>query len=265
MTITRFRELHQGETFVMPNPWDRGSAKILYGLGFEALATTSAGHAHTLGRNDGERAVTRAEALRHAAEVVNATSLPVNGDLERGYGDSPEDVALTIQAAIAVGLAGCSIEDATGDPDRPIYDVGLAVERITAAVEACGGTGFVLTARAENLLHGIDDMADTVDRLQRFADAGAEVVYAPGLANIEAVTAVTGSVDCWVNVLARPDLTVAQLAEAGVTRISLGSAMSRAALGSLLEAGREVLSEGTFTFAAEAPGFSRIQALFSKT
>lgn len=263
-SIERFRQLHDGPTFVMPNAWDAGSAKILQALGFEALATTSAGHAHTLGRRDAEKAVSREEALEHAKVLVAATPLPVNGDLERGYGDSPEDVAKTIELAIDAGLAGCSIEDASGNPQEPIYDVGLATERIAAGVEAARESGFVLTARAENLLYGVTDMGDTVNRLQSFQEAGAEVLYAPGLRSVEAVRQVTDSTDAWINVLAHPNLTVAQLAELGVNRISIGSGMSRAAFGALIAAGEEIRDDGTFTFAATAAGFDTIEQMFGR-
>lgn len=263
MSIQRFRELHEGPTFVMPNPWDVGSAKILHSLGFAALATTSAGLAHTLGLADGARAVSREAVLAHSTEIVAATPLPVNGDLEQGYGDTPDVVAETIGLAVAAGLAGASIEDATGDPANPIYDIGLATERIAAAVEASRASGFVLTARAENLINGIDDLADTIARLQRFQDVGADVVYAPGLRSIETVTAVVSSVETWVNVLAHPNLTVGALAELGVKRISIGSAMSRAAFGALLRAGEEIIEHGTFGFAADAPGFGKIHEMFT--
>lgn len=264
MSIDRFRELHEGPTFVIPNPWDAGSAKILHSLGFQALATTSAGHAHTLGRPDAARAVSRDEALDHASVLVAATPLPVNSDLERGYGDTPESVAETVRLAAAAGLAGCSIEDATGDTRDPIYDIGLATDRIAAGVEAARETGFVLTARAENLLYGITDMADTINRLQRFQEAGAEVLYAPGLRTAGAVRRVTESLDAWVNVLAHPNLSVTELADMGVSRISIGSGMSRAAFGALIAAGREILDRGTFTFASAAADFDEIEQMFGR-
>lgn len=262
MSIETFRRLHGGPTFVMPNPWDAGSAKIMCSLGFPALATTSAGLAHTLGRPDGEGAVSRAEAIAHAADIVAATPLPVNGDLEGGYGDDPAAVAETVRAALAAGLAGCSIEDATGDSSEPIYDFGLAVARIEAAVEAAGNSGFVVTARAENLLHGVDDMGDTIKRLRAFEDVGAAVLYAPGLRTADAVRQVVENVGAWVNVLAHPGLLVEDLAELGVSRISVGSGMSRAAFGALITAGREILETGSFHFAAGAPSFSTIESMF---
>lgn len=259
MPTQEFRTLHNGPIFVMPNPWDVGSARSLASLGFKALATTSAGYANTLGRADGQ--VSRDESIAHAAEIVQATPLPVNADLEGGYGHSPQDVATTVRAAIDVGLAGGSIEDATGRPDAPIYPVAQAVERIEAAVQAAADTGFVLTARAENFLFGITDLDDTIDRLQRFAAAGADVVYAPGLASIDDIATVVSNVAVPVNVLARPDLSVAQLADAGVIRISLGSALSRHALGAAVVAAEEILTEGTFTFAHRTPSSARIDEL----
>lgn len=261
MTTEAFRRLHDGPIFVMPNPWDVGSARLLASFGFSALATTSSGFAHTMGKIDGS--TTRDEALAHASEIVRATPLPVNGDLERGYGDDPSTVADTVQMAIDAGLAGCSIEDATGRPDEPIYAMDDAVARVAAAVEAAAGTGFVLTARAENFLFGINDLADTINRLVRFQEAGADVVYAPGLARLTDIAAVVASVDVPVNVLARPNFTVSELADVGVTRISLGSAMSRAALGAAMHAAEEITTHGTFTFANDAPDFAEIERLVS--
>jgi 2-methylisocitrate lyase-like PEP mutase family enzyme len=254
--ISRFRELHAGPgLFVMPNPWDIGSARVLEGLGFAALATTSAGMAFTLGRPDG--AVTREEALAHAGAIVEATSVPVSADLENGFGDDPKDVALTIQEAGQIGLAGASIEDYSGALERPIYDLAHAVERIAAAVEAASalGPGFVLTARAENFLHGRPDLDDTLRRLEAFEAAGADVLYAPALPDLAAVRTVCGALKKPVNVLgglAKDRFTVADLAQAGVRRVSLGSMLARAALGALLRAAREVKHHGTFGFAAVA-------------
>ena len=208
----RFRTLHEGPSaLVIPNPWDIGSARLLAEQGFEALATTSAGLAFTLGRRDG--AVTRDEALAHAAAIVTATDLPVSADLENGFGDAPEDAALTIRRAIEVGLVGASIEDASGDPARPIYDHGHSVERVAAAVEAARSAPFpfMLTARAENFLHGSTDLEDTLKRLQDFEAAGAHVLYAPGLPDLEAVRIVCEAVTRPVNVLASPLFTVADL------------------------------------------------------
>jgi 2-methylisocitrate lyase-like PEP mutase family enzyme len=260
----RFRALHEGPgAFVIPNPWDIGTARILAGCGFEALATTSAGHAFSLGRRDGEGALSRDEALDHARTIVEATPLPVSADLENGFGDEPETVAETIRRAAGAGLVGASIEDATGDPGRPIYDRPQAVERVAAAVAAARSLPFpfTLTARAENFLHGRRDLDDTIGRLQAFEAAGADVLYAPGLRDIETIRTVCRSVGKPVNVvmgLAGGALSVEALSEAGVRRISVGSALSRAALGALLRAAREIKEDGTFTFANEAASFADI-------
>lgn len=254
--VARFRALHaRPGAFVIPNPWDAGSARILAALGFEALATTSAGLAFSLGRKDGEGGLTREETLANAAAIVTATPLPVSADLENGFGDAPGDCAATIRAAAGVGLAGGSIEDATGDPARPLYDPGHAAERVAAAAEAARGLPFVLTARAENFLHGRPDLDDTIRRLQAFAAAGAEVLYAPGLTRLEDIRTLCAAVDRPVNVvmgLAGRPFTVAELAEAGVKRISLGGSLARTALGALAQAGREILAEGHFGYASRA-------------
>lgn len=228
----RFRALHAGaKAFLIPNPWDAGSARILASLGFEALATTSAGLAFALGRRDGERLVTRVEALDNARLIAEATDLPVSADLENGYGDDPKAVAETIGKAAETGLVGCSIEDATGQLEKPIYDRTLAVERITAAVEAARALPhpFILVARAENFLHGRADLDDTIARLRAYASAGADALYAPGLPDTEAVKKVCAAVAPKpVNALAGSRFTVAALAEAGVRRISVGSSLARA-------------------------------------
>ncbi len=251
-----FRALHAGRgTFVMPNPWDAGSARILAGMGFEALATTSAGHAFTRGRRD--YGVTREEALANASAIVDATELPVSADLEDGFGPSPADVGETIRLAAGVGLVGGSIEDATGDAAAPIYDMAVAVQRIAAAVEAAQALPFpfTLTARAENFLHGRRDLADTIARLQAYDRAGADVLYAPGLPDLDAIRAVCAAVTRPVNVLVTDGgFTVALLREAGVRRISLGGALSRVALGALVRAG-EAMRAGNFGFLTDAlPG-----------
>jgi 2-methylisocitrate lyase-like PEP mutase family enzyme len=259
-----FCALHRrAGAFVMPNPWDVGTARILAGLGFEALATTSAGFAFTLGRRDAEGAITRDEALAHARRIVDATPLPVSADLENGFGDAPEAVAETIRRAAAAGLVGGSIEDATGDPQRPIYELAQAVERIGAAAEAARALAwpFTLTARAENYLYGRPDLDDTIGRLQAFEAAGADVLYAPGLRDLDAIRTVCAAVAKPVNVimgLAGAAFSVDQLAAAGVRRISLGSALSRAALGGFLQAAREVRDRGTFTFAERAASFAEL-------
>jgi 2-methylisocitrate lyase-like PEP mutase family enzyme len=254
-----FRLLHERPgAFVIPNPWDAGTARVLAGLGFEALATTSSGLAYTLGRRDAEGAVTREEALRSATSIVAATPLPVSADLENGFGDDPETVAETIRMAAATGLVGGSIEDATARPDDPIYPQSQAVKRVEAAVEAARSLTFpfVLTARAENYLYGRRDLDDTVRRLQAYEAAGADVLYAPGLRTIEDVRAVCTAVSRPVNVLAGPNFTVVQLADAGVRRISLGGALSRAALSAFLRAAREVREEGSFHFLEDVVPFA---------
>ncbi len=263
----RFVALHQRPgAFVIPNPWDVGTARILHGLGFEALATTSAGLAFSLGRPDGEGAVGRDEAIAHARALAEATPLPVSADLENCFGDDAETVAETVRMAAAAELAGCSVEDATGRTARPIYDFEHAVERVTAAVEAARSVGrpFVLTARAENFLYGRPDLDDTIARLRAFEDAGADVLFAPGLADLDAIRAVCGAVGRPVNVvmgLAGAAFSMDELAGAGVKRVSLGSSLSRAALGGFLRAAREVRESGTFTFAADAVPFAEVQRL----
>jgi 2-methylisocitrate lyase-like PEP mutase family enzyme len=259
-----FRALHERPgAFVIPNPWDVGTARILAGLGFEALATTSAGLAFALGRRDGEGAVTRDEALAHARTIVSATPLPVSADLENGFGDTPETAAETIRLAADAGLVGASIEDATGDSARPIYDASLAVERIAAAVETARTLRFpfTLTARAENFLHGRPDLDDTIRRLQAFEAAGADVLYAPGLRDLAMIRTVCAAVGRPVNVvmgLAGGAFSFEGLAAAGVRRISLGSALARAALGAFLRAACEIQERGTFSFADDAASFAEL-------
>jgi 2-methylisocitrate lyase-like PEP mutase family enzyme len=258
-----FRALHQRPgAFVIPNPWDAGSTLLLNAFGFEAMATTSAGLAFALGLRNGVTG--RAATLDNARAIVEATDLPVSADLENGFGDAPEACAETIRAAAAVGLAGGSIEDASGDDARPIYDFQHAVERVAAAAEAARSLPipFVLTARAENFLHGRPDLDDTIRRLQAFERAGAEVLYAPGLTTLEQIRTVCGSVSRPVNVvmgLAGGAFSVPQLAQAGVKRISLGSTLARAALGALTRAAREMREQGTFSFAAGAIPFAEIE------
>jgi 2-methylisocitrate lyase-like PEP mutase family enzyme len=245
--MTSFLDLHRpGDPLLLPNPWDIGSARILATLGYQALATTSSGFAATLGRLD--RSVTRDEALAHAAAIAAATDLPVSADLENCFADDPAGVAETVTAAIPTGLAGCSVEDATGRDDDPVYPAALAAERVAAAVEAAGDR-LVITARAENYLHGREDLADTIARLQSFQDAGAHVLYAPGLSTPDQIRAVVTSVDRPVNVLALPGgPTVAELADLGVARVSVGGAFAFAALGALIEAAREFRDHGTYGF-----------------
>ncbi len=255
----RFAALHRGESpLLLPNPWDSGSARLLESLGFDALATTSGGHAATLGRLDG--AVTREEAIAHAAAIAAATELPVSADLEDGFADDPAGVAATVELALAAGLAGGSIEDATGRPEAPIHDAGLAAERVAAAAKVAHGgpVRFVLTARAENYLHGVTDLADTVARLQAYERAGADVLYAPGLTDLEDIRAVVAAVSLPVNVLALPGTPpVAELAAAGVSRISVGSAFAFAALDAVVEAAQELRERGTYGFSDRAGAGSK--------
>jgi len=264
-----FLRLHQREgLFVIPNPWDAGSAKILASLGFEALATTSAGFAFSVGRGDAEGAVSRDDTLANVRAIVDATSLPVSGDLENGFGDQPETCAETIALAANAGLVGASIEDATGRESDPIYPFPLAVERVTAAVKAARALPFpfMLTARAENLINGRPDLGDTIRRLEAFAAAGADVLYAPGLKTRDEITTVVRAVAPKpVNVvmgLAGAALALEALAELGVKRVSVGSAFARAAYGALFRAAREVRDQGTFTFALQAVPYSEINTLF---
>ena len=264
-----FKRLHeQPGTFVIPNPWDAGSAKLLENLGFKALATTSAGLAFALGRPDGADAVSRDETLANAAAIVAATSLPVSADLEGGFGDAPEACAETIRLAGSVGLVGGSIEDATSREDDPIYEIGRAAARVEAAAEAARSLGypFMLTGRAENYLHGRTDLADTIARLQAYQAAGADVLYAPGLRNLDDIATVVRNVDRPVNVLmglTGVKLTVDDLARAGVRRISVGGAFARAAYGGFLKAAREVRDTGSFDFNDVATPFAELNDLFS--
>jgi 2-methylisocitrate lyase-like PEP mutase family enzyme len=246
----RFRALHRRDrAFVIPNPWDAGSARLLQGLGFEALATTSAGFAQALGRLDGQ--VTLKEKVEHCRQLAGVTDIPVSADLENGFGDGPEAVATTIRLVADAGVVGGSIEDWSGSE---IYDKGLAVERVAAAVEAAKSVGFpfTLTARAENLLRGRNDFDDTLRRLQAYAEAGADVVYAPGLTTLEQIRAVKDATGKPQNVLAPffESTTVDELGEAGATRISIGSALANAAIGAILSAGREMLDTRSFAWTA---------------
>jgi 2-methylisocitrate lyase-like PEP mutase family enzyme len=260
-----FRALHEGpEPLLLPNPWDVGSAKLLTWLGFAALATTSSGFAATLGRLDGS--VTREEALAHAAELAAATSLPVSADLENAFADEPAGVAETIRMAVQAGLAGCSVEDFTGQPGSPIYDIGLATDRVAAAAAAAtaGLVQLVITARAENYLHGRPDLADTITRLQAYQEAGADVLYAPGLTSLDEIRQVVSAVDLPVNVLALPGgPTVPELAQAGVRRVSVGGAFAFAALGAVVEAARDLREHGSYGFLELArSGRSAVRAAF---
>ena len=266
-----FKALHERDgAFVIPNPWDAGSAKLLASLGFEALATTSAGLAFSLGRPDAEGALSLDDTLDNAGEIVDATALPVAADLENGFGDLPEDCAQTILRAAEIGLVGGSIEDASGRSDAPIYDFGLAVERVRAAVQAARSLPFPFTlcARAENLLHGCMDLDDTILRLQAYAEAGADVLYAPGLRTVEEVRAVVQAVAPRpVNVLmgmAGVPLSVNQLQDLGVRRVSVGSSLARAALGAFYQAAQEIRDEGTFGYGEQAMPFAQLNDLFRR-
>jgi 2-methylisocitrate lyase-like PEP mutase family enzyme len=250
----RFLALHRrGKPLLLPNPWDVGSAKLLSSLGFEALATTSSGHAATLGRLDG--GVSRDEALAHAAEIV-----------ENGFGDTPAEVAETVSLAREAGLAGCSIEDFTGSQDEPIYDLTLATERVAAAAEAAhaGPVRLVLTARAENHIHGRPDLQDTIARLQAYEQAGADVLYAPGPTSLEEIGQIVNAVDRPVNVLVRPGSpTVVELAALGVARVSVGGGFAFAAIGAVVEAARELQEQGTYEFWQRAGvGFRAARSAF---
>jgi 2-methylisocitrate lyase-like PEP mutase family enzyme len=248
----RFRALHQGpRAFVIPNPWDAGSARVLAALGFQALATSSGAKAGVLGKRDGK--VTREEALANARMIVEAVDLPVSADLEKCFGDDPKVVAETIRLAGGVGLVGGSVEDATGDKDRPFYDIAQATERVAAAAEAAHAqpSGFTLTARTESFLRGNPNLDDVIKRLQAFEKAGADVLMAPGLPDLAAVRAVCSAVKKPVNFMAGikgKSFTVAELEAAGVRRISLATSLYRAAMGALLDAAREVKDKGTFGY-----------------
>ena len=267
----RFHFLHtRPGAFVIPNPWDAGSARMLAALGFEALATTSAGFAFSLGRPDAEGAVDRDDTLANARAIVDATALPVSADLENGFGDDPEDCAETIRRAAQAGLVGGSIEDATGRADDPIYPFALSVDRVAAAVRAARALPFpfVLTARAENLINGRPDLADTLRRLQAFAEAGADVLYAPGLKTSDDIARVVKAVAPKpVNVvmgLSGAHFSLAELDALGVKRVSVGSALARAAYGAFHSAAREISEQGTFTFAADALPYAELNAMFRR-
>lgn len=269
-TMTKFetfRKLHERPgLFLIPNPWDAGSARILTALGFEALATTSAGLAFSIGRQDSALCVTREQALDNARAIVEETHLPVSADLANGFGSEPAECAETIRLAASVGLVGGSIEDATGDSESPIYDFQHAVDRVAAASEAAGALPFLLTGRAENFLWGRHDLDDTIRRLNAFSKAGAQVLFAPGLPSLEAIRLVCSAVDKPVNVvmgLSGQTYTVEQLQTAGVKRVSVGGSFARAALGAFIRAAREVKDLGTFTYAADAIGHTEISALMS--
>jgi 2-methylisocitrate lyase-like PEP mutase family enzyme len=262
-----FRALHQRPgAFIIPNPFDAGTARLLAHLGFEALATTSAGAAFTAGKPD--HGVHRDAMLEHVAAIVEAVDLPVSGDLENGYGDLPEEAAQTILLAASAGLVGGSIEDSTNRAGHPIYEIGAAAERIQAAAEAAHGLSFpfTLTARAENYLHGCENLADTIKRLQAYQQAGADVLYAPGLVRKQDIESVVRSFDRPVNVLAglgEVPLDLAALTALGVKRISVGGALARAALGAFLRAAQEMRDNGQFTFAKDAASGQDLNRIFA--
>lgn len=268
--LSLFSEMHAGpEAFVMPNPYDAGSARLLQQMGFKALATSSAAAAFGLGRQDASWAVSRQDMLDHTRAIVEATDLPVNADLESGYGDLPEEVIETISQAIATGCAGGSIEDATGVPDRPLYDIDLATARIRAARDAIDDIGvpFVLTARSEAILVGCPDAVEEgIGRLRAFAAAGADCVFMPGLSRADDIEKVVSSVGAPVNVLAglgASPLTVGELKSLGVRRISFGSGLVRRAMSAFMDASREILDTGTFSFLSETRPFAEFNDAFS--
>lgn len=264
-----FQTLHQqAGCFVMPNAWDAGSAVLLEDLGFKAIATTSAGLAFSLGLADGANAVSREETIANAGSIANATSLPVSADLEGGFGHAPEDCAKTILSAAKAGVVGGSIEDSTGDDAAPIHDLSHAIARVAAAAEAARSLSFpfTLTARAENFLHDRPDLADTIRRLQAFQEAGAGVLFAPGLRSADDIRSVISSVDKPLNVimgLQSFELKIDELADLGVKRVSVGGSLARAALSGFLKAARELREHGTFSYAADAVPHLELNKLFS--
>ena len=262
----RFLELHRpGEPLLMPNPWDAGSARILASLGFEALATTSSGHAASTGALDGS--LTREQAIAHAATIVEATELPVSADLENCFADDPEGVAETVALALRAGLAGLSVEDYTTRAEDPIYDLALASERVAAAAQVAhaGPVHLVLTARAENHLRGRDDLGDTIARLRAYGAAGADVLYAPGITDADQIRQIVAAIEQPLNVLTFPGLPpVAELARLGVSRVSVGGAFAYAALAGLLDAAAELRDRGSYSFLERAAaGSSAARAAFS--
>lgn len=263
-----FRKLHEkGSCFVIPNPWDAGSARLLEHLGFKALASSSAGFAFSLAKSD--LSISKSSLMTHLAGVCQATSLPVSADLQNGFGNDPEDVAVTILQAAKTGIVGGSIEDASGDPGNPVYPLELAAERIRQAAVAARSLGFkfTLTARAENYLYGRPDLPETIRRLQAFQEAGADVLFAPGIKTREELSQVIRSIDRPLNVLAGiagMTLGVAELRDIGVTRISLGGSLARAAYGALLRAAAEVQGSGTFDYLRDAASGKELNEIFSR-
>jgi len=266
-----FQALHErSKIFVMPNPWDAGTAKLFASLGFEALATTSLGFASTLGRVDGTLSVTREELIANCRAIAEATDLPINADLENGYADDPDEAATIIPMAAEAGVVGGSIEDATGNPAQPIYDFNLAVKRVAAAARVARALPFpfTLTARAENYLHCRPDLDDTIRRLQAFAAAGADVLYAPGLRDLATIRKVVGAVGKPVNVVmssADPCITVQQLADAGVKRISVGGALSRLAFAAVRDAAVAMRDTGSFAWVGDTIPGKDLKAIFERS
>jgi 2-methylisocitrate lyase-like PEP mutase family enzyme len=266
----RFRELHERPgIFIIPNPWDAGTAKLLASLGFEALATTSLGYAASIGRTDGTLSVSRKELIANCREIAEATELPVSADLENGYSNDPKEAATIMQLAAEAGVVGGSVEDASGDPAKPIYDFSLAVERVAAAVEVARGLSFpfTLTARAENLLHGRPDLDDTIRRLQAYAAAGADVLYAPGLRDLNTIRRFVSALPKPLNVvmgLADPELTVAELREAGVKRVSVGGALSRVALAAVRDAAIAMRDQGSFRWVRDIMPGKELRSILTK-
>jgi 2-methylisocitrate lyase-like PEP mutase family enzyme len=264
-----FRALHERPgLFIMPNPWDAGTAKLFTSLGFEALATTSLGFANSLGRVDGTLSVTRAELIANCREIAAATDLPINADLENGYADAPEEAAEIIRMAADAGVVGGSIEDATGRADQPVYDFDLAVERVAAAARVAHSLPFpfTLTARAENFLHGRPDLDDTIKRLQAYSAAGADVLYAPGLKDVATIRKLVAAVNKPVNIvmsMADPDLTAPQLAQAGVKRISVGGALARLAYAGVRDACMEMRDKGSFQWVRSTMPSKDLNAIFA--
>lgn len=261
-----FEALHQrDDAFIIPNPWDVGTAKLLASAGFEALATTSAGYAFSTGVPDGQ--VGRAGMIAHVRAIVEATDLPVSADLENGFGDAPEDAAETIRQGAAAGLVGGSIEDSSGRSEHPIYEMAHAADRVRAAAETASASGapFLLTARAENYLHGRSDLADTIARLQAYQDAGADVLYAPGLATEDEIASVVRALDRPVNVLASGYLSLEQLSQLGVKRVSVGGSLYRAAMAALLGAAEEMREHGTFDALKQGSSHQQLTELFRGT
>jgi 2-methylisocitrate lyase-like PEP mutase family enzyme len=265
-----FRALHErAGLFLMPNPWDAGTAKLFASLGFEALATTSLGLASALGRVDGTLAVSREELIANCRQIASATDLPVNADLENGYADDPDEAATVIRLAAEAGIVGGSIEDATGYPARPIYDLELAVKRVAAAARVAHSLPFpfTFTARAENYLHGRPDFEDTVRRLRAFAEAGADVLYAPGLRDLATIRRLVAAVPKPVNVvmgMIDPEITVRQLADAGVRRVSIGGALARRAYAAVRDAAISMRDAGSFQWIRDAMPGKELNAILEK-